>query len=255
MPDNTAEVVITARYEDQAKPGIDRLQEDMRNLGASAESLAPLEESLNRTSETLESFRSQYAEVMDDLAGITRTALEHFVAGSFMAVAKAMSAWIAGAKGGAQEFAKAMLMLSAQAVLAIGQQAAVKAIFALAEFFLFKDPMSLVAAKLYGSVAAMALVTGAALMGATSNAGGAGAEGGGGGGSGAGAFAGGGVGGAKSQMESELPGNQFIVNVHVQGHVVDSQAFVEDVVAPALAQAVGRGVAGRSKYNLVTQRD
>ena len=252
MPDNTAEVVITARYEDQARPGFDRLQEDMRTLGASAESLSPLEESLSRTSDSLESFRSQYAEVMNELAGITRTALEHFVAGSFMAVARAMSVWIAGAKGGAKEFAKAMLSLSAQAILAIGQQAAVKAVFALAEFFLFKDPMSLVAAKLYGVVAGMALVTGAALMGAADRAGGAG--------TGSADRGTQGTGGSdrtwnERQQESGLQGNQFIVNVHVEGHVVDSQAFVEDVVAPALAQAVGRGVTSRSRYNLVTQRD
>ena len=251
MPENTAEVVITARYEDQAKPGIERLQGDIKTLGASAGNLAPLEESLSSASESLESFRAQYATVMDELASVTRTALEHFVAGSFMAVARAMSVWIAGAKGGAKEFAKAMLTLSAQAVLAIGQQAAVKAVFALAEFFLFKDPMSLMAAKLYGAVAGMALVTGAALMAAADKTGGTGAG------------ADRGTGGERGyrrekgaqEAESESQGDQFIVNVHVQGHVVDSQAFVEDVVAPALAEAVGRGVAGRSRYNLVTERD
>ncbi|GEM_PF-2741858 len=249
MPETAAEVVITARYEDEAGPGFERLEDDMKTLAAGAETLAPLEESLTRTSESMAAFRDQYIGVMDELAGVTRTALEHYVAGSYMAAAKAMSAWIAGAKGGAKEFAKAMLELSARAVLAIGQQAAVKAIFALAEFFMFKDPMALKAAKLYGVVAGMALTAGAGLMAATNSLEGGGEQQGGGGADYTGA-------GETGTGESRGGGiNKFTVNVHVEGHVVDSSAFVEEVVAPALAEAVGRGPISGARYNLMVERD
>jgi len=250
MPETSAEVVITARYEDQAGPGIERLRDDLDALGNGAESFAAHREELVRGMECLEEYRSRYVDAMGEMAQITRTALECYVAGSFMAAAKALSVWISGAKGGAKQFAKAMLELSAQAVLAIGQQAAVKAVFALAEFFLFKDPMALKAAKLYGTVAGMAIITGAALMARagdidTKDSGSGSGSGGGGGGNH----------GGKSNDENDASGDRFTVNVHVMGHVVDTQAFVEDVVAPALSEAVGRGAASRSKYNIVTQRD
>lgn len=248
MPETTTEVVITARYDDQASPGLERLRDDVGALGESARSFGVYEEQINRAGQSAERFRQTYHGVMEDLADVTRTALEQYVAGSFMAMTKALATLVSGAKGGAKQFAKAMLELSAAAILAIGQQAAIKAVFALAEFFLFKDPMSLVAAKLYGAVAAMSMAAGAGLMAAASGGG----DGGGGGGRGGG---GGGGGSSRKSSKDEEGGDNFVVNVYVQGHVVDSQAFVEDVVAPALAEAVGRGASGRSRYNLQTRRD
>ncbi len=41
----------------------------------------------------------------------------------------------------------------------------------------------------------------------------------------------------------------------VEGNVVDSQAFVEDIIAPTLADAVGRGVANSARYNLTAVQD
>lgn len=45
------------------------------------------------------------------------------------------------------------------------------------------------------------------------------------------------------------------INVTVQGNVVDSQAFVEETVAPVLADAIGRGTLAGSEFNLVVEKD
>ncbi len=249
MADASAEVVISARYEDDATAGMERMRREISSLAATAGSLSPLEGGLERTAENLKALRETYREVMGDLADISRNVLEGYVADSYMAVAEAMSAWIAGAKSGAKEFSKAMLELSANAVLAIGKQAAVKAVFAMAEFLLFKDPMSLAAAKLYGTVASMALAAGAGMMASASKMEAGGAQD---------RLTGGGSSRRRYGREGpveEKEVNRFTVNVHVQGHVVDTRAFVEDVVAPSLAEAVGKGAAGGAKYNLVVNRD
>jgi len=249
MADASAQVVISARYEDEATAGMRRMREEMASLAAAAGSLGPVESGLNRTAENLAAFRDAYREAMGELRDISRDVLEGYVAGSYMAVAEAMSAWVAGAKGGAKEFSKAMLELSAQAVLAIGRQAAVKAVFAMAEFFLFKDPMALAAAKLYGTVATMAVAAGASMTAAAGKMN-AGSPAGGSRGTGSPGRHGG-----ERGPVGEREVNRFTVNVHVQGHVVDTRAFVEDVVAPSLAEAVGKGAASRAKYNLVVTRD
>ncbi len=54
---------------------------------------------------------------------------------------------------------------------------------------------------------------------------------------------------------AEAPGAGIIINVTVEGNVVDSQAFVEDTIAPVLADAIGRGTLAGSEFNLVVEKD
>lgn len=70
---------------------------------------------------------------------------------------------VATGKLSAKAFGAAMFEMAADAVIAVGQQAAVKAVFALAEGFLFKDPAAFKAAALYAKVAAIAGTVGIGL--------------------------------------------------------------------------------------------
>lgn len=100
----------------------------------------------------------------------------------------------------------------------------------------------------------------AVALGALSALGGAIGGGGGGGGGGVGAGGGGGAGFAPvtpgfAPEGAEAPGAGIIINVNVEGNVVDSEAFVEDIVAPVLAEAIERGTLAGAKINLVTESD
>lgn len=112
------------------------------------------------------------------------------------------------------------------------------------------------------SLAKIAPITAAAAvaLGALSALGGAIGGGGGGGGGGVGAGGGGGAGFAPvtpgfAPEGAEAPGAGIIINVNVEGNVVDSEAFVEDIVAPVLAEAIERGTLAGAKINLVTESD
>ena len=251
MPVPEIEVEITARYDDRASAGIERLRADLEALAGATQVLADAEAGASSAIETVESFRDRYVDAMSGMSAEVRDSLETLIEGGYMALARALTATAASGEFCAQAFGKAMLELSARAVLAIGQQAAVKSVFALAEGLLFKDPSAFAAAKLYGAVAAMALAAGGAMMGAA--AGMAAGPSPGAGGSRTYGARGPGYGSVAAGEEEEKPG--IVVNVHVQGHVVDSRAFVEEHVAPALAEAVGRGVAAKGEYNLIVERD
>jgi len=185
----------------------------------------------------------------NDMNAAAKQGATSLIGGSYDVMADAMSDFIAGTQKGAKAYAKAMFEMAADAVLAIGRQAAIKAVFAMAESLLFKDPDAAKAAAMYGAVAASALVVGAALKGAAKSmetgqqaAGGA-------------AAGGGATGSTAVPSEKAAGGTTFVTNIRVEGNVVDTKAFVEDVVAPQLAEAVGKGAAKRGKYNLQVTRD
>lgn len=115
------------------------------------------------------------------------------------------------------------------------------------------------------SLVAIAPIVAAAAAGlaALSALGGA-VGGGGGGGGGAGAATGGGGAGGGGFApvtpgfgpgDEEGPGAGIVINVNVEGNVVDTQAFVEDVIAPMLAESIDKGTLGGAKFNLVTESD
>lgn len=248
MSEPRNELTITARFDDQASEGINRLVADINSLAGAGRTIEGVEAGMTRAAAEAQVFREQYAIAMNGLARDVEAAFARLIEGGYMALARATAMLVAGQQGAARAFGRAMLEMSAQAILAVGRQAAVKAIFALAEGLLFRDPTAFAAARLYGMVAGMALVVGgsmmagAASMNAHTGAGGGGHYSGGGGG----------YGGAASQPEAQP---NIVVNVNVEGHVVDTRAFVEEHVAPALAEAVGKGVAGSGQYNLVVRRD
>lgn len=84
---------------------------------------------------------------------------------AYMLSAQHLAQFVATGKFSAKAYAAAMMEMAANSVLAIGQEAAVKAVYALAEGFLFpaKAASSFKAAALYGKVAGMSLVVGTAM--------------------------------------------------------------------------------------------
>lgn len=110
-------------------------------------------------------------------------------------------------------------------------------------------------AKIAPITAAAAVAIGAlsALGGAIGGGGGGGggAVGGGGGGFGGGGFGGPGPGAGAEEGGGVSP----IININVEGNVFDTQEFIEETVAPVLAEVIDRGTLGRSKINIVTEED
>ena len=262
MGEPQTEVVITARYQDNASAGIKRLADDLKSLSKAGETISAAEGAMARAAGAAESFRERYVTAMQGMATEVTGAIDFLIKGGYLALAEATARWAASGEFAAKAFAKAMLEMSAHAVLAIGQQAAVKAIFALAEGLLFKDPSAFAAAKLYGVISGVAFATGTGMLAAAGAMGVGGAVGGRGapgGGAPTGYAATGfnpygnrGTGGTTREKETSAP---VIVNVNVEGHVVDTRAFVQEHVAPALAEAIGRGAAMRGQYNLIVKRD
>jgi len=142
----------------------------------------------------------------DDMANWSTDAAQRIISDGYMAMAKAATAWMLAEEGALKAFGIAMYRMVAQAILGLGQLAAVKALFALAEFFLLKDPMALKAAQLYGIVAGMSLAVGAAMMAHASKLEGAASADSGGGGGGRG---GGGRGGGGAREAAELERQPF----------------------------------------------
>jgi len=243
-----SELTITARFDDQASEGIKRLAADINALADAGKIITGAEASMAQAADNAEAFRERYVAAMSGLAWDVEVAFARLIKNGYMALARATATMVAGQKDAAKAFGKAMLEISAQAILAIGQQAAVKAVFALAEGLLFKDPSAIAAAKLYGAVAAMALAVGGTMLGEAEKIS-LGGDGG-AGGRNAGGSASSRQGSAQEQAQ---PG--IVVNVNVEGHVVDTKAFVYEYVAPALAEAVGKGASLAGKYNLVVRKD
>ncbi len=184
-----------------------------------------------------------------DMGKAANQAITQTISRSYMIMADAFARLVAGQKLGGKEMVKALLDMTAGIILGIGQQAAIKGVFALAEGLFFKDPTAIAASKLYFAVAAMALVAGGALKAAS-----------GGGGSGGGDSAGGGISGGGSRGGGDIAGDEggggdFIINVNVDGDVIDVEEFVENKIIPALAEGIDRGVLLSGRININTSRD
>lgn len=169
MSENSSEIVIRARFEDHASEGIGRLKQNAESLEELPALLSSADLAYVEAIASAEDFFGKFTAVWNSSVLEVRGGMESLISGAVEPLADALSALVVGGQFAAVAFGKAMLELSARAVLAIGQQAAVKALFALAEFLLFKDAASLAAAKLYGAVAATAIVVGAGLKGAASS--------------------------------------------------------------------------------------
>jgi len=210
-------------------------------------SLSGAESSMSQALESVESFRDRYVEAMDSMATGVGAAIKKLTEGGFKALTNATKTLVSGQEGAAKAFGKAMLQMTAEAMLAIGEQAAIKAVFALAEGLLFKDPTAIAAAGLYAEVAAASLAVGAAMsvaassMSTSSNS------------NSSSSSSSSSAGSSSASSAETTPG--INININVQGHIVDTRAFVEDYVAPALAEAVGKGVANSGQYNLVATKD
>ena len=258
MPGHEPDTTMTAAFSGEDSSGLGRLTADMGALTRINQLLFENQAAMTQTAESAAVFRDQYVTTMAGLSQDVQNSMSRLIAGGYMAMARALAAMVASGRFSAAAFGQAMLRMSAQAILAVGQQAAVKAIFALAEGLLFKDPSAFVAAKLYGAVAGMALVTGSAMMGAastmnvgSSSANSSGGSSGGGGGS---SFGGGGT-FAPPPQSAEQPQGGIVVNVNVQGHVMDVAALVEDHIGPEVATWAGRGGSASAEYNLTVDRD
>jgi len=171
------------------------------------------------------------------------------IGGTYDQLAMAFGNLVKGHKVGSKAIAQALRTLVAQSILAVGKEAAVKAIFSLAEGIFAAargDPRAgafFAAAAKYAAVATVAAAAGGAM-----------AAGGGGGGEAGGGY-GGGYGGPAEGEEAGAATGGMVVNITVHGNVVDTQAFVEEHVVPVLSEAVGRGVAASSEYNITGERD
>lgn len=249
MAQTEREIKVKTTYEDGASEGLQRLAQELESLRSNAQVLVELDGAVAKAQESAQSLKENYSSAMSELTEDVRGSFSNLIEGGYMALAKAVSALATSGQNSARTFGKAMMELSANAVLAIGKQAMVKAVFALAEGLLFKDPSALTAAKLYGVVAGMAMSAGASLMASASQAGESGGSS-----RGAGERSTSGARSSASVDESKAPAG-IVVNVTVQGHVVDTRAFVEEHVAPALAEAVGRGATARGEYNLAVMKD
>lgn len=249
MTQKDREIKVKTTYEDGASEGLRRLAEELESLRNGAQVLVELDGAAVQACESAQSLKENYSSAMAGLADEVRGSFSNLIEGGYMALAKAMASLAASGQSVAKTFGKAMMELSANAVLAIGRQAMVKAVFALAEGLLFKDPSAITAAKLYGVVAGMALSAGASLMASASQIG----ESGGGSRVSSGRVESSGRTDAGSDERVAPAG--IVVNVTVQGHVVDTRAFVEEHVAPALVEAVGRGAVARGEYHLSVVKD
>lgn len=214
-----------------------------------AEMLMPSEE-MDILTERLNAVQKTFGDFWEGVGKEGIEGAKALAAGGFDVMAQGMSDMIMGTDKAGKKFGRAMQGLVGEAAASFGQ-------------FLIKMGVGNLAlglipgnqAALLAGAAQIAAGTALSVLGkGFSTAAGRGGGGGGGGGYNGGDYGGGGYGDIPSP-ETAKPMAGIIVNVNVEGSVVDSQAFVEEVVAPIMAEAVGRGVAASGEYNLNVRRD
>jgi hypothetical protein len=118
-------------------------------------------EALGKASQMVDDHSKKIASLTMDMNNFALGALANFTSGLWAAADAAVS--------GGENFGKAILKMTKSALLGIAAQATAKALFALGEGFLLKDPSAFAAAKFYGlaasSAGALGLTLGAALGG------------------------------------------------------------------------------------------
>ena len=192
-----------------------------------------------------------WVDIMQHMKDTAKELIEGGVGVAFQQTADIIANSIAGIENTKGAFAAAMAQMAAQAILAIGQQAMIKAVFSFAEGVyataigdLPQAAVFFKAAALYGAVAGTALAVGGALMSASKSASGAG-----------GSNAGGSYGGAgkKRREKGYEEGGAQTITVNIYGHYVDSKKFTRDEILPGLGDELAKSGGGKKKNKVVTK--